>query len=104
MSHIVTVGVEVRDFDAVRSACRRLNLKEPVCGLAKLFGVSLQEAALNVVPVAATAAESIETLRRWASGRCLDSASPGTYLHRPRTGQRRNLGTARSDGPISPLV
>ncbi|MGL4943768.1 MAG: DUF1257 domain-containing protein [Thermoguttaceae bacterium] len=37
MSHIVTVNVEVRDFDAVRSACRRLNLKEPVRGLAKMF-------------------------------------------------------------------
>ncbi|MGL4942084.1 MAG: AAA family ATPase [Thermoguttaceae bacterium] len=74
------------------------------CRLAKLLDVSLQEAARNVVPVSVTAAESIETLRRWASGRCLDSASPGTYLHRPRAGQRRNLGTARSDGPISPLV
>ncbi|MGL4942086.1 MAG: DUF1257 domain-containing protein [Thermoguttaceae bacterium] len=37
MSHIVTVNVEVRDLDAVKSACRRLNLKEPVHGRAKLF-------------------------------------------------------------------
>ena len=37
MSHIVTVATEVRDPDAVASACRRLALPEPVQGTARLF-------------------------------------------------------------------
>ena len=37
MSHIVVIKVEVRDFDAIRSACRRLELKEPVHGKARIF-------------------------------------------------------------------
>jgi SpoVK/Ycf46/Vps4 family AAA+-type ATPase len=36
-------------------------------------------AARNVVPVAATAAESVERLRTWASGRCLCATNPGIY-------------------------
>ena len=42
MSHIVTIEVEVRDLDAIKSACRRLNLKEPVCGKATVFGTELE--------------------------------------------------------------
>jgi hypothetical protein len=37
MSHIVTVKTEVRDAAAVRAACRRLNLAEPVQGEVQLF-------------------------------------------------------------------
>lgn len=37
MSHIVTITTEVRDTEAVRAACRRLNLDEPVQGTARLF-------------------------------------------------------------------
>ena len=37
MSHIVTIKTEVRDAEAVKAACRRLNLPEPVQGTAKLF-------------------------------------------------------------------
>jgi hypothetical protein len=49
------------------------------CRLASLLGVSLADAARNVVPVAATAAETIERLRTWACGRCLSANSPGLY-------------------------
>ncbi len=42
MSHIVTIQVEVRDLDAVRSACRRLNLKEPVHGRTTLFETEVE--------------------------------------------------------------
>ena len=38
MSHLVTVNTEVRDANAVRAACRRLGLAEPVDGTFKLFG------------------------------------------------------------------
>jgi SpoVK/Ycf46/Vps4 family AAA+-type ATPase len=53
----------------IRSACR----------LSALLDVPLVEAAMNVVPVAVTAAESVERLRNWASGRCLSAARPGLY-------------------------
>jgi SpoVK/Ycf46/Vps4 family AAA+-type ATPase len=49
------------------------------CRLASLLDASLLEAARNVVPVAATAAESVERLRTWACGRCLSANTPGLY-------------------------
>jgi len=42
MSHIVTIQVEVRDLDAIRSACRRLELKEPVFGKTSVFGTEIE--------------------------------------------------------------
>lgn len=63
------------------------------CRLAALLDVPLSEAARNVVPVAVTASESIEHLRNWADGRCLDSDVPGIYTRRGPTPRksRRNL-------------
>lgn len=49
------------------------------CRLAALLNVPLTQAALNVVPVAVTASESVEKLRSWASGRCLCANNPGTF-------------------------
>jgi len=49
------------------------------CRLATLLDLPLQEAARMVVPVAATAAESVERLRNWTSGRCLSTSQPGLY-------------------------
>jgi hypothetical protein len=60
------------------------------CRLAALLDVPLVEAALNVVPVAVTAAESVERLRSWASGRCLSADRPGIYM--------RNSGGSGSSG------
>jgi hypothetical protein len=50
--------------------------------LAALPDLPLKEAAKNVVPVAVTAAESVEKLRAWASGRCLDASRPGIYARK----------------------
>ena len=50
------------------------------CRLAALLEVPLMEAAQNVVPVARTAQESLDRLRRWASGRCLSADIPGVFL------------------------
>lgn len=47
--------------------------------LAALLEVPLIQAAQNVVPVAVTAAESVERLRTWANGRCLDADLGGIY-------------------------
>lgn len=51
------------------------------CRLAALLDLPMSQAALNVVPVAVTAAESVERLRTWASGRCLSADAPGIYQH-----------------------
>lgn len=53
------------------------------CRLSALLDVPLVRAAENVVPIAVTAAESIDTLRTWASGRCLSASLPGIY-QRPK--------------------
>jgi hypothetical protein len=49
------------------------------CRLAALLDLPLTAAAQNVVPVAVTAVESVERLRQWASGRCLDAEGGGIY-------------------------
>jgi hypothetical protein len=49
------------------------------CRLAALLDLPLAAAAQNVVPVAVTAAESVERLRSWASGRCLSADQSGIY-------------------------
>ena len=42
MSHIVTIQVEVRDLEAVKSAACRLDLKEPVHGKAVVFETEIE--------------------------------------------------------------
>ena len=59
------------------------------CRLAALLDTPLVQAAQNVVPVAVTASESVERLRSWASGRCLDADAAGIYA----------AGNARSRTP-----
>jgi len=49
------------------------------CRLATLLDVTLHQAAQQVVPVAVTAAESMDKLKTWASGRCLNASNPGIY-------------------------
>jgi len=62
------------------------------CRLAALLEVSLVEASRYIVPVAVTAAESIEKLRTWASGRCLSANQAGLYQYsQPKSGSRRNV-------------
>jgi hypothetical protein len=60
------------------------------CRLAALLDLPLVQAAQNVVPVAVTAAESVERLRTWASGRCLAADRAGIYQReKPSAGRRR---------------
>jgi len=49
------------------------------CRLSAMLGVTLAEAASNVVPVAVTNREAVERLRNWATGRCLSASTPGIY-------------------------
>jgi len=59
------------------------------CRLASLLDVPLTESAKNVVPVAVTAAETVDRLRSWASGRCLDADHPGIYANGATKPKRR---------------
>lgn len=62
------------------------------CRLAALLDIPLVAAAENVVPVSVTAAESVERLRHWASGRCLRAERPGIYrLEDAKPGKRRQI-------------
>ena len=49
------------------------------CRLASLLREPLVQASQYIVPVGVTAAEDIERLRSWASGRCLDASRPGIF-------------------------
>lgn len=69
------------------------------CRLATLLDVPLLAAAQNVVPVARTAAETIERLRTWAGGRCLSADSAGIYQ---RVGE--SASKARRKIPRDPSV
>jgi hypothetical protein len=75
------------------------------CRLAALLDVPLTQASGNVVPVAVTAAESVEKLRTWASGRCLCANNPGitreTALHCPN--QRAACNVHPTTNPTNPL-
>jgi hypothetical protein len=61
------------------------------CRLSALLDEPLGEAAKHVVPVARTAAEQVEKLRAWASGRCLDAGGGGIY----RTGTAEPASSGR---------
>ncbi len=61
------------------------------CRLSALLDVPLVHAAQNVVPIAATAAESIDYLRNWASGRCLSADQAGVYRIPTGPKQRRRV-------------
>ena len=59
------------------------------CRLAALLDVPLVQAVVNVVPVAVTASESVDALRGWASGRCLDSEAGGIYRFKKKKARAR---------------
>ncbi|MDB5335202.1 MAG: ATPase central domain protein, partial [Planctomycetaceae bacterium] len=59
------------------------------CRLAALLDLPLIQAAQNVVPVAVTAAEAVQRLRTWASGRCLSASQPGLYSNESTTSKSR---------------
>jgi hypothetical protein len=48
LSHIVQIQTEVRDSQAVRTACGRLGLPQPVFGAAKLFSGMVEGLAVQL--------------------------------------------------------
>jgi hypothetical protein len=69
------------------------------CRLAALLDVPLVEAAQNVVPVSKTAQESVERLRTWASGRCLDADRGGIYSRSPSSSTAKPRRKVRRGAP-----
>jgi len=67
------------------------------CRLAALLDVPLVQSAQNVVPVAVTAGDKIESLRQWASGRCLSADRAGVYS-RVEVGGGRGRRVVREPG------
>jgi len=65
------------------------------CRLSAMLGVTLAEAASNVVPVAVTNREAVERLRTWATGRCLSASVPGIYGMVPVITQPKRTRTVR---------
>ncbi|MCC7419378.1 MAG: hypothetical protein IT428_03765 [Planctomycetaceae bacterium] len=66
------------------------------CRLAALLDPPLMHAAQNFVPIAATAAESIERLRAWASGRC-QCRNARALSAEPATPARRSVSRKPSN-------
>lgn len=79
MSHVVTVQTEVRDATAVRAACKRLGLPEPVFGKTRLFSGEVEGLAVQ--------------LPAWAYPVVCDTASGHLKLDNfnGRWGDQRNL-------------
>jgi hypothetical protein len=62
-----------------------------VCRLSALLGVSMKEAAKQVVPIAVTNREAVDGLRSWANNRCLSATQPGVYRFEQSQKKRRQL-------------
>ena len=71
--------LDARPEAAQRRAAGPVPRSEPAAAWRRCWTCRLVQAAQNVVPVAVTAAESVERLRTWASGRCLDADRGGIY-------------------------
>ena len=67
------------------------------CRLATLLDIPLLEAAQHIVPVAVTAGESVERLRTWAAGRCLDADRPGLYTRGTKGASAGGRNVHRND-------
>ena len=48
MSHIVSLNVEIRDAAAIRAACQRLGLPQPVQGKTQLFSGEVEGMAVQL--------------------------------------------------------
>lgn len=70
------------------------------CRLSALLDLPLAEAARNVVPVAVTAAEQVDRLRQWASGRYLSASRAGIYrIHGADTKPTRRIARGPTSKP-----
>ena len=71
------------------------------CRLAALLDIPIKAAAQNVVPVAVTAAESIDNLRTWAGGRCIDAQQGGSYRFDNAKGKPKSRRRVKVDPSLN---
>jgi SpoVK/Ycf46/Vps4 family AAA+-type ATPase len=67
------------------------------CRLAALLDLSLVDSAQNFVPIAVTASETVQQLRKWASGRCLSADRAGIYRYDGEPKSRRRVNRSPSN-------
>ena len=97
MSHIVTVKTEVRDAAAVRAACQRLGLAEPIQGTVKLFSgeatglaVQLPDWTYPVVCDTATGQLKFDNFKgRWGDQKELDTFMQAYAVEKAKLESRR---------------
>ena len=95
--HLIETREDHWTSDEIKSCCR----------LASLLDVPLVQAAQNVVPVAVTAGDKIESLRQWASGRFLSADRAGVYSRSESGGggrRRRVMKTLRDSNRLRQMV
>jgi hypothetical protein len=92
VSHVVSIKTEVRDVDAIRAACRRLNIDQPEQGTFKLFSgeatgiaVRLPDWTYPVVCDVATGEMNFENYNgRWGDQNELDAFLQGYAVEKAR--------------------
>jgi SpoVK/Ycf46/Vps4 family AAA+-type ATPase len=72
------------------------------CRLSALLDMPLTDAARNVVPIAATAAENVQRLRTWANGRCLSADRPGLYQSTAAPAKASSKSARKIERPTDP--
>ena len=112
MSHIVSIKTEVRDPAAVRAACQRLGLPQPVQGTHKLFtgsatglAVALPKWRYPAVCDLATGQVQYDNFRgNWGEQKHLDAFLQAYAVERAKAECRRKghtcTETSLSDGSI----
>ena len=108
MSHVVQVQTEVRDVVAIRGACGRLGLVEPVYGEVKLFSSSAVGWAVRLpgwrypvvcdVVTAKVAYDNFEG--RWGEQKQLDAFLQGYAVEKARIEARR-AGHTVTEQPLA---
>ena len=101
MSHIVTVKMEIRDAAAVRAACQRLKLPQPVHGTSKLFSGEVTGLAVELPDWRYPAVCDTETGQvhydnyngRWGDQEHLDRFLQGYAVEKARIESRKRGNT-----------
>lgn len=116
MSHIVEIKTEIRDPVAIRAACQRLTIPEPVFGEVKLFSTSatgwavqLPEWRYPVVCDVNTAKIAYDNYEgRWGDTKHLDRFLQGYAVEKARLESRKQGHTVTeqslADGSIKLTV
>ena len=108
MSHIVEIKTQVRDAEAVRSACRRLGLSPPVEGATKLFsamatGLAVQLPGWNYPVVCETSTGSLKYDNfggRWGEQKQLDQFLQAYAVERAKLEARKH-GHTITEQPLT---